>query len=116
MNNLLLNIKNELAVDGDLSYLNLDWTPVPIIPKFVDIVVNGMSDRLFKINCVAMDAMSAEKRNQFQSMVERNSISKSLFLQIEQDFKVPMFDVDPKTLPETIVKWNYICSLITNQV
>jgi hypothetical protein len=93
--------KNELAVDGDLSYLNLDWTPVPIIPKFVDIVVNGMSDRLFKVNCVAMDAMSAEKRNQFQSMVERNSISKSLFFQIEQDFKVPMFDVDPKTLPET---------------
>ena len=34
--------KNELAVDGDLSYLNLDWTPVPILPKFVDIVVNGM--------------------------------------------------------------------------
>ena len=32
--------KNELAIDGDLSYLNLDWTPVPIIPKFVDIVVN----------------------------------------------------------------------------
>ena len=28
--------KAELAVDGDLSYLNLDWTPVPIIPKFVD--------------------------------------------------------------------------------
>ena len=26
--------KNELAIDGDLSYLNLDWTPVPIIPKF----------------------------------------------------------------------------------
>jgi hypothetical protein len=41
--------KNELSVNGDLSYLNLDWTPVPIIPKFVDIVVNGMSDRLFKI-------------------------------------------------------------------
>ena len=32
--------KDELAVDGDLSYLNLDWTPVPILPKFVDIVVN----------------------------------------------------------------------------
>ena len=36
--------KNELAIDGDLSYLNLDWTPVPILPKFVDIVVNGMCD------------------------------------------------------------------------
>ena len=50
--------KNELAVDGDLSYLNLDWTPVPIIPKFVDIVVNGMSDRLFKVKAYAQDALS----------------------------------------------------------
>jgi hypothetical protein len=41
--------KNELSVDGDLSHLNLDWTPIPIIPKFVDIVVNGMSDRLFRV-------------------------------------------------------------------
>ena len=41
--------KNELAIDGDLSYLNLDWTPVPIIPKFIDIVVNGMQDRMFKV-------------------------------------------------------------------
>ena len=53
--------KNEISVDGDLSHLNLDWTPVPIIPKFVDIVVNGMSDRLFKIKTYAQDAMSAEK-------------------------------------------------------
>ena len=41
--------KDEISVDGDLSYLNLDWTPVPVIPKFVDIVVNGMSDRLFNV-------------------------------------------------------------------
>ena len=93
--------KNELAVDGDLSYLNLDWTPVPIIPKFVDIVVNGMSDRLFKVNCIAMDAMSAEKRNQFQKMVEVNVIAQDLFRQIEDDFAVEMFQVDPKTLPQS---------------
>ena len=37
--------KDELSINGDLSYLNLDWKPVPIIPKFVDIVVNGISDR-----------------------------------------------------------------------
>ena len=40
--------KNELSINGDLSYLNLDWKPVPIIPKFVDIVVNGMAQRTFK--------------------------------------------------------------------
>ena len=56
--------KNELAIDGDLSYLNLDWTPVPILPKFVDIVVNGMSDRLFKVKAFAQDAMSQQKTKQ----------------------------------------------------
>lgn len=91
--------KNELAVDGDLSYLNLDWTPIPIIPKFVDIVVNGMSDRLFKINCIAMDAMSAEKRNEFQRMVEVNVVAQDLFKQVEKDFQVQMFQVNPETLP-----------------
>ncbi len=93
--------KNELAVDGDLSYLNLDWTPVPIIPKFVDIVVNGMSDRLFKVNCIAQDAMSAEKRNQFQTMVETNVAAEQLWGQIEKDFQVQMFNVDPETLPQS---------------
>ena len=33
--------KDELSINGDLSYLNLDWKPVPIIPKFVDIVVKS---------------------------------------------------------------------------
>ena len=93
--------KDELSVDGDLSYLNLDWTPVPIIPKFVDIVVNGMSDRLFKVNCVAIDAMSAEKRNQFQEMVERNVIAQDLFKQVENDFKLDVFEVNPETLPQS---------------
>ena len=93
--------KDELSVDGDLSYLNLDWTPVPIIPKFVDIVVNGMSDRLFKVNCMAMDAMSAEKRNQFQKMVERNVIAQDLFRQVEKDFQLEVFEVNPKTLPQS---------------
>ncbi len=41
--------KDELSINGDLSYLNLDWKPVPIIPKLVDIVVNVMSERTFDI-------------------------------------------------------------------
>ena len=70
-NSLLQNIRQELAVDGDLSYLNLDWTPVPILPKFVDIVVNGMSDRLFKVKAYAEDAISQAKRSKYQDMIQR---------------------------------------------
>lgn len=93
--------KNELAIDGDLSYLNLDWTPVPIIPKFVDIVVNGMADRLFKVNAYAQDAMSAEKRNEFQQMIEGEVIAKPLFEQIGSDFGLNVFQTDAEELPES---------------
>ena len=93
--------KNELAIDGDLSYLNLDWTPVPIIPKFVDIVVNGMSDRLFDVKCYAQDALSAEKRNEYQQMVQRNMLAKNIFTQVKKDFNVDAFEIESQELPES---------------
>ena len=93
--------KNELAIDGDLSYLNLDWTPVPILPKFVDIVVNGMSDRLFKVKAYSQDAMSQSKRSKFQEMIEGQMLNRPLLEKIEQNTGVNAFTVDPETLPQT---------------
>jgi len=63
--------KDELAINGDLSYLNLDWKPVPVIPKFVDIVVNGMSQRSYDIKTLAQDPHSRQKRTKYaQKIVE----------------------------------------------
>lgn len=93
--------KNELAVDGDLSYLNLDWTPVPIIPKFVDIVVNGMSDRLFKVKAYAQDAMSQSNRSKYQDMLESQMVSKDILTTIKEKTGVNAFMMDPEELPET---------------
>jgi hypothetical protein len=93
--------KNELAIDGDLSYLNLDWTPVPIIPKFVDIVVNGMSDRLFKVKAYAQDAMSQSNRSKYQDMLESQMVSKDILTTIKEKTGVNAFMMDPEELPET---------------
>jgi len=57
--------KDELSINGDLSYLNLDWKPVPVIPKFVDIVVNGMSQRSYDIKAIAQDPTSIKKRTKY---------------------------------------------------
>jgi hypothetical protein len=92
--------KNELAIDGDLSYLNLDWTPVPIIPKFIDIVVNGMSDRLFKVKAYAQDAMSQSKRSQYQDIVEGQSAAKEVLLKIQNYTGANPFMMNPDELPE----------------
>jgi hypothetical protein len=61
--------KDELAINGDLSYLNLDWKPVPIIPKFVDIVVNGMSDRGHTIKAYSQDPASQKLRTDYASSI-----------------------------------------------
>ena len=91
--------KNELAIDGDLSYLNLDWTPVPIIPKFVDIVVNGMSDRLFKVKAYSQDALSQSKRSKYQDMIEGQMASKDLLSIIQDKTGVNPFYMNPDELP-----------------
>ena len=91
--------KNELAVDGDLSYLNLDWTPVPIIPKFVDIVVNGMSDRLFKVKAYAVDALSQSKRSKYQQMIEGQMAAKDVLEVVQKNTGFDPFIMNPDELP-----------------
>jgi len=93
--------KDELAIDGDLSYLNLDWTPVPIIPKFVDIVVNGMSDRLFKVKAYAQDAMSQAKRTKYQDMIEGQMVAKDFLMNLQEQSGVDPFTTAPEELPNT---------------
>lgn len=93
--------KNEIAVNGDLSYMNLDWTPVPIIPKFVDIVVNGMSERLFKVKAYSQDAMSQVKRSQYQDMLEGQMAAKDILEKIQKATGVNPFVMNPEELPNS---------------
>jgi hypothetical protein len=103
--------KSQFEVDGDMSHINLDWTPVPIIPKFVDIVVNGMNDRLFEVKAYAQDAMSMERRTQFQEMVEADMVSKDFLLQTQKDFGIDAFNVPPQDLPENDQELNLYMQL-----
>jgi len=93
--------KQELAVDGDLSYINLDWTPVPILPKFVDIVVNGMSSRLFSVKAYAQDALSQSKRSKYQNMIEGQMIAKPVLQKIQKATGANPFVTSPEELPNT---------------
>jgi len=70
--------KDELSINGDLSYLNLDWTPVPIISKFVDIVVNGMSERMYDIKAYSQDPFGVSKRTAYMDSVLADMRTKDL--------------------------------------
>ena len=67
--------KDELSINGDLSYLNLDWKPVPIVSKFVDILTNGISNKDYKINAFAQDPASLEKRTNYAEMLAQDGMS-----------------------------------------
>lgn len=92
--------KNELAVNGDISYLNLDWTPVPIIPKFVDIVVNGISNRLFDVKADAVDPVSSNKKAIYKNRIQTEMRNKEDFEEIGSLLGQNMFSTQPDMLPE----------------
>ena len=73
--------KDELSINGDLSYLNLDWKPVPIIPKFVDIVVNGIAERTYDIKAYSQDPFGVAKRTEYmESILKDIEIIKIIFI------------------------------------
>ena len=94
--------KDELAINGDLSYLNLDWKPVPVISKFVDIVVNGMSNKTYDIKAYAQDQEALQSRTAYAQSILRDMYSQDLLIKakgaIGKDFAASPLAID--ALPE----------------
>jgi hypothetical protein len=93
--------KDELSINGDLSYLNLDWTPVPIIPKFVDIVVNGLSERTYDIKAYSQDPYGVSKRTEYMNALLADIQMKSYNDFVQQEFDLDISNSDQETLPTT---------------
>lgn len=93
--------KDELSINGDLSYLNLDWKPVPILAKFVDIVSNGISDRSFDIKAYSQDPYGVDKRTKHMEAIIRDMQTKELNEFAEQEFGINLFETNPAQLPES---------------
>ena len=93
--------KNELSINGDLSYLNLDWKPVPIIPKFVDIVVNGMSQRNYEINAYSQDQFGITKRTEYMESILRDMRAKEYTNLVQEQFGIDISENPPESLPDS---------------
>ena len=93
--------KNELSINGDLSFLNLDWKPVPVIPKFVDIVVNGMAERNYDIKVFSQDPYGVAKRTEYMESMLRDMKMKQFDTMAKQQLNMDLAENDPETLPES---------------
>jgi len=61
--------KDEMAINGDLSYLNIDWKPVAVLSKFSNIVANGITQKQYDINAFAQDPESLKKRTDYANNI-----------------------------------------------
>lgn len=94
--------KDELSINGDLSYLNLDWKPVPILSKFVDIVVNGISQKTYDIKAYAQDPQSVKKRTQYASRLYEDMIAKEYIEEVKAVLGIDLYQSpDPNIVPES---------------
>ncbi len=93
--------KDELSINGDLSYLNLDWKPVPILSKFVDIVVNGMSQKSYDIKAYSQDPNSVKKRTEYASKLYNDMTAKSYLDMLKTTLGIDLYESpDPSLVPE----------------
>ena len=91
--------KDELSINGDLSYLNLDWTPVPIIPKFVDIVVNGLAERMYDIKAYSQDPFGVEQRTKYMQSLMNDISARSLDEYIAENLQIDLRENKGEDLP-----------------
>ena len=96
--------KDELSINGDLSYLNLDWKPVPVIPKFVDIVVNGMSNKEYDIIAYAQDPESQKKRTDHANNIAADMVAQDLIQEAKANTGADFSrsSIPPNELPQTL--------------
>jgi len=93
--------KDELSINGDLSYLNLDWKPVPIIPKFVDIVVNGIAAKNYDLKAYAQDPFSLKQRTDYVGGIYRDMMAQDYLNEIQETTGMNLYNSDQKTLPQS---------------
>ena len=93
--------KDELSINGDLSYLNLDWKPVPIISKFVDIVVNGIAERTYDIKAYSQDPFGIQNRTEYMEAIMKDMRLKAFNETVQRELNLNIRESKIEELPET---------------
>lgn len=93
--------KDELSINGDLSYLNLDWKPVPIIPKFVDIVVNGIAERAYGLKAFSVDPIASKKRTEYVDDMLNDMFASEFAAKIEKSLGINALSNPKEEIPES---------------
>lgn len=88
-------------MDGDGSLLNLDYTPVPILPKFVKIVANKILAKDPYPNLESIDPVSSSEKNKKKDRMRMQVEAREQLMQLKEQTGV-VLDMDPDDIPESL--------------
>lgn len=91
----------DLLAPDDSTYTNYDWRPIQVIPKFVKLIVNQMTERLFEINANATDSYSTNLRGEFRKRLESMMVAKDMLKKAEQLQGVKILPDNPDDVPDS---------------
>ena len=87
--------------DSSSSYTNYDWRPIQVAPKFVKLIVNQMSERLYDVKAEATDKYSTDLRDQYQQNMENLMASKSMIKDSKELLGVDMMPTGMEDIPDS---------------
>lgn len=94
------DIYKSLMTKGGTSYTNYDWRPLQIVPKFMKLITNQMTERLFDIKIEATDKYSTDLRDNHKKWLETVVASKPIYDLAQETFGVNIAPPDIETLPQ----------------
>tara|TARA_E500000305_G_scaffold28784_1_gene21922 strand:- start:3369 stop:5807 length:2439 start_codon:yes stop_codon:yes gene_type:complete len=85
---------------GDGSLLNMDYTPVPILPKFVRVVVNKILSVNPYPNLEAVDPLSSSEKNERKKKILMQVEAKKKLKELKDKTGI-VLDLDPDEIPDS---------------
>jgi hypothetical protein len=88
--------------NGDGSLMNLDYTPVPVLPKFVRVVVNKILSRNMHPNVEAVDPLSSSEKDREKNIMKNKVQARPQMMALEEKMGAPVLDMPAEQIPETL--------------
>lgn len=93
--------KNLLNNGEEASYTNYDWRPLQIIPKFVKLIVNQMSERLYDVKAEATDKYSTDLKDNTRKALEELMMTKDYLETVKEGFGIDLIPAAMNDIPDS---------------
>jgi hypothetical protein len=92
---------DKIGTNGTTKFLNLTKKPITIIPKLVDVITNGMTQRDYHIKALAVDPTSLDNKLAFKDNLKTDMLAKDIIVSAKENLGMDIGTVPIDEIPES---------------